>query len=304
MLVVFKLKRKALNIEEEIRKEMKTNPKDWQNVISLANQADQLEHKIEESEQKIKISSISGGLIDIFQASCLSCLVLRPDLRFRGLFTNKLVQDIDHDFEKTLMELFILISLASHCLRARSFLSGHKQGLLSPGGMFLLLSIALNLLAIVLVMVILGSPSPFLIPAFVGSNGFIVLGLKLLIDKEFRSFPVSSIVIHVLCANLFIITSKRNNLKTCKDSLSEIIFYYTMNMAQLIAAIITFNIYPPFLTEIGKMGLGVSTTTLVHAVLPLCLVTSAAFRALHYMKDAWAFARSRSLRGLQRRLCR
>ena len=202
------------------------------------------------------------------------------------------------------MKLFIVVSLASPCLRARSFISGHKQGLLSPGGVFLLLSISLNLLAIVLVMIILGSTSPFLIPTFVGSNGFIVLGLKLLIDKEFRSFPVSQIVVHVLCANLFIITSKRNYLKTCKDSISEVIFYYTMNMVQIIAAITAFNIYPPFLMEIDKMGLGISTTTLVYAVLPLCLVFSGAFRVLHYMKDAWAFGRSRSLRGLQRSLCR
>ena len=207
---------------------------------------------------------------------------------------NKHVQKILPKLELSIMRALILWNLLCPCLRMRTFMNGHKQGMLGPGGILLVLSVVLNVFPYFVVMVILGSQSPFLIPVALTFNSALVLLVKLSIDKEYRKWNIEEQINHAICAPLFIVPSQTTRNLMVKDSVGEIMFYYVLNFLQWLAMIPFFHVFPELLEKVDKMHLPMATSVLVYIVLPVCILLSAVFRGLHYMKDAWAFGRQRS----------
>ena len=136
---------------------------------------------------------------------------------------SKHVQKILPKLELSIMRALILWNLLSPCRRMRAFMNGHKQGALGPGGIVLVLSVVLNVFPYFVVMVILGSQSPFLIPVALTFNSALVLLVKLCIDKEYRKWNIEEQINHAICAPLFIVPSQTTRNLMVKDSVGEII---------------------------------------------------------------------------------
>lgn len=283
-------------ISEELSKEGKTN---WSKIVFLAENSDQLEVNAEQIQKQRRSITIAACLFNVFQASCVSCLILRPDLRFRGMFSNRMglreIKTAFPDLELTVMKLLILISLASPCLRARAYMAAHKEQLLSSSGLLLLLSITFNLLPQFGNMIVLGSISPFLIPVFVSVSGIVSLVIKLAIDKDFRKWPIEEIINHIISATLFVDTSKSPNEHDRKESVREVFFHYGLSTLQWICASIVFNSYPAFLEQVNKMDLvDLSTPVLLYVLPPTFLLASGILRAVYYHKSAWSYGVTRT----------
>ena len=295
ILGIFHGKQERLTLEEEIAKEALKEEPDWNLIVSKAERSEEAEREVERLEKQKKAIGVSNCISDILQAACLSCLILRSDLRTRGIFTNKTIQTLLPNLELVIMKLLVLWNLTSSCLRIRSFINGHKQGVLGLAGISLLLSIFLNVFPYFVSMVVLGSTSPFLIPTFLVFNTLFVLLVKVYIDTDFRGLSIQEMVTHTLCATLFVVTSRtRKGTTEVKNSVREVVFYYLANLVHWLLTIPTYLIFPELLAEITKMKLPVSNSSIVYLMVPLSILLSAILRAAHYMKDGWAFGRRRS----------
>ena len=295
---------RTLKIEREITEELsKEGITNWAKIVSLSEKSEQLEVNAEQIQKHRRSITIAACLFNVFQASCVSCLILRPDLRFRGMFSNRMglreIKTAFPELELTIMKLLILISLASPCLRARAYMAAHKEHLLTSSGLLLLISISFNLLPQFGNMIVLGSISPFLIPVFVSVSGIISLVTKLAIDKDFRKWPIEEMINYIISATLFVDTSKSPNAIDRKESVREVLFHYGMNTAQWIGASIVFNSYPAFLDQVDKMDLDVSTPVLLYVLPPVFLLTSGILRVLYYHKSAWSYGVTRTTDSIQ-----
>ena len=295
ILGIFHGKQERLTLEEEIAKEALKEEPDWNLIVSKAERSEEAEREVERLEKQKKAIGVSNCISDILQAACLSCLILRPDLRTRGIFTNKTIQRLFPNLELVIMKLLVLWNLTSPCLRIRSFINGHKQGLLGPAGVCLLLSVILNMLPYFVTMVVLGSKSPFLIPTFLVFFSLVALLIKLFIDIDFHGLAVQEQINHTFCATLFIVTTTRTTKDAAaKDSAREVGFFYLVNLLHWLLTIPIYLLFPGIFQEIDKMKLPVSNSTIVHLVVPLSILLSALLRSAHYMKDGWAFGRQRT----------
>ena len=295
ILEIYYGKQERLDLEEEISKEATKEDPDWDMIVSKAERSEEVEREVEKLEKQMRTIRVTNCISDILQAACLSCLILRSDLRTRGIFTNKTIQTLLPNLELVIMKLLVLWNLTSSCLRIRSFINGHKQGVLGLAGISLLLSIFLNVFPYFVSMVVLGSTSPFLIPTFLAFNTLVVLLVKVYIDTDFRGLTIQEMVTHTLCATLFVVTSRtRKGTTEVKDSVREVVFYYLVNLVHWLLTIPTYLIFPELLEEITKMKLPVSNSSIVYLMVPLSILLSALLRAAHYMKDGWAFGRQRS----------
>ena len=300
ILEIYQAKRECLTLEEAISKEAAKDEPDWNLIVSLGERSEEVEKEVEKLVRQKKAIGVTNCISDVLQAACLSCLILRPDLRTRGLFTNKTFQKLFPKLELVVMKLLVLVNLTSPCLRIRSYINGHKQGVFGPAGICLLLSIILNMLPYFVNMVVLGSTSPVLIPTFLVFNSLIVLIIKACIDHNFRGLPVQEQINHILCATLFIVTTRTRKGTTGKDSAREVIFLYLVNLLQWLLSIPPYLIFPGLLQEIDKMKLPVSNSTIIYLIVPMSILLSALLRSVHYMKDGWAFGRQRSCKTISK----
>ena len=300
ILEIYQAKQECLTLEEAISKEAAKDEPDWNLIVSLGERSEEVEKEVEKLVRQKKAIGTTNCISDILQAACLSCLILRPDLRTRGLFTNKTIQKLFPKLELVIMKLLVLVNLTSPCLRIRSFINGHKQGVFGPAGICLLLSIILNMLPYFVNMVVLGSTSPVLIPTFLVFNSLIVLIIKACIDHNFRGLAVQEQINHILCATLFIVTTRTRKGTTGKDSAREVIFLYLVNLLQWLLSIPPYLIFPGLLQEIDKMKLPVSNSTIIYLIVPMSILLSALLRSVHYMRDGWAFGRQRSCKTISK----
>ena len=297
-------KLEGLTLEKEISKEATKDELDWNLIVSIAERSEEAEKEVENLEKQKKAIGVTSCISDILQAACLSCLILRPDLRCRGLFTNKTIQKLFPQLELLIMKALVLVNLTSPCLRIRSFINGHKQGVLGPAGICLLLSVIFNMLPYFVSMVILGCSSPFLIPAFLAFNSLVVFLIKVCIDHNFRGLAVQEMINHVLCATLFIVTTRTTKDTSAKESVREVVFLYLVNVLHCILSIPTYLLFPELLQEIDKMNLPLSNSSIVYLIVPLSIALSALLRSAHYMKDGWAFGRQRGCKAIAKSFLR
>ena len=207
-------KQQCLNIEEAIETELSSEEQDWSKIIDLARTLEETQKRAEAVDRKKKKLNVAGSVSDILQASAITTLILRPDLRFRGILANETLRDIFPNLEVTLMTLLVVWNILAPCLRMRSYMTGHKQGVFGPAGLALLCSIFFNVVPYMVTMVILGGETPFLIPIGILLNSLVLLLAKSLKDKEFQGWSKTSKATYLVCGLLFNVTLQNGERKS------------------------------------------------------------------------------------------
>ena len=207
-------KQQCLNIEEAIETELSSKEQDCSKIIDLARTLEETQKRAEAVDRKKKKLNVAGSVSDILQASAITTLILRPDLRFRGILANETLRDIFPNLEVTLMTLLVGWNILAPCLRMRSYMTGHKQGVFGPSGLALLCSIFFNVVPYMVTMVILGGETPFLIPIGILLNNLVLLLAKSLKDKEFQGWSKTSKATYLVCGLLFNVTLQNGERKS------------------------------------------------------------------------------------------
>ena len=206
----------------------------WQDIQMKSSCVNRLYNELESldlKEKKIKIAAVLG---DIFQGAVLLILLLRTDLRLRGIlgFANlasRMNVDIKSSdasgeisiklnliFSSTdqgLLMLVITWNLISPSFRVRDYISGHKSGTLTPSGILLTLSLFFSLSMHIGIVSFLGHFSIFLIPLPLALLTFTILIAKSCIDPHFQKEPFRQKFTYSLLAAIFPVSSTRPTME-------------------------------------------------------------------------------------------
>ena len=118
------------------------------------------------------------------------------------------------------LDLLLGWNLATPAFRLRGLLAGHKQGILSFGGMLHAFALAMSLTSFVITAVMLGYYEVFLVPTLLVVASAITFLTKSAVDHEFRTWGLGPRLSHCLLCVIFPITTPRSLLKVFSKSLS------------------------------------------------------------------------------------
>ena len=111
------------------------------------------------------------------------------------------------------LHLLLIWNLVTPSFRLRALQSGHKQGLMSLGGILHAFSLAMSLTVFVITSVTLGYQTVFLVPVPLVLAATVTFVAKSAVDQEFRSWNFGTKVSHCLVASIFPITSPQPQRK-------------------------------------------------------------------------------------------
>ena len=114
------------------------------------------------------------------------------------------------------LDLLLIWNLVTPSFRLRALQSGHKQGLMTLGGMLHAFSLTMSLTVFVITSVLLCYQSVFLVPVPLAVAAIITFMVKSASDKEFsESWNLGSKLSHCLVASIFPVSSPRPQQKVC-----------------------------------------------------------------------------------------
>ena len=111
--------------------------------------------------------------------------------------------------EALVLILLLAWNLATPAIRVRSFQSGHKQGLLTRGGLLQAFSFAMFLIIFVVNAVMLGYQSVYLVPVPLLAMTLIIFVAKSYSDLHFRDWGLGPKLTHCLLSSIFPISTPR-----------------------------------------------------------------------------------------------
>lgn len=315
ILQMFQLKKSIMKILKDINAKEEGTSYLWKDVQIKSGQVNQLYLKIEKVDFEAKTAKVPAIIGDILQGAVLLVLVLRTDLRIRGILgLSNLAGHLNVDNRESgvpdsyLLVLLLTWNLISPSFRVRDVIAGHKSSLLSPGGIALTLSLSFSLSMYFGITCFLGHAYIFIVPFPLILIALIILLAKSTVDQDFQKQPFSQRITYSLLAAIFPISSKRP-MKTeegeeegentgrivaeLKDSSSELVLLHILhflNMSTWAAVYaVLLETIPEFSEAMGKIeqANGINSSWAIFLGCPVACLLSILARVAYNRVEPW-----------------
>ena len=195
----------------------------------------------------------------------------------------------------------------------RSYISGHKTGLLSPAGLLLTLSLFFSICLHIGVVAFLGHFNIFLVPLPLVVLALVILVVKSCIDEDFQTMPIGQRITYSLLAAIFPISSPRPAsaerrradgvlLVQEKDASSELMLLHLMHlgnwMVWAVVYLVLMQVSPAFEDAMGKVkeSSELDSTWVVCLACPVAWLSSILCRVIYNKVQTWILLSSSSQR--------